>query len=217
VVSPPRKLFVEGGGHHNDALKTECRRAFATLLENAGFSRGRRPHIVPCGSRRNAYEQFCTAVRNGEAAILLVDAEAPVVVKDPWQHVAQRPGDEWGRPEGATEDHLHLMVQCMEAWFLADRRALEAFFGQGFHENALPAATCKPEEVGKPDLYRRLEQATRKTKTKGLYGKGKHSFKLLEMLDPNLIRKSGGWAERFFATLDRLMPPPGQSGTGRPR
>ncbi len=204
MVSPPRKLFVEGGGNHNDALKTECRRAFTALLERAGF-KGRMPRVVACGGRRNAYEQFGTAIRGGEgSAILLVDSEAPVVAEDPWQHVAQRPGDEWSRPAGATEDHLHLMVQCMEAWFLADRRALEEFFGQGFHGNALPAATCVPEDVDKLDLYNRLKQATGRTKTKGVYDKGKHAFKLLAMLDPNLVRKAGDWAARFFSTLDRL-------------
>ncbi len=204
MVSPPRKLFVEGGGNQNDALKTECRRAFTALLEKAGF-KGHMPRVVACGGRRNAYEQFCTAIRGGEAAILLVDSEAPVAAEDPWQHVAQRPGDEWERPAGATEGHLHLMVQCMEAWFLADRRTLGDFFGQGFHENSLPAATCVPEDLDKLDLYRRLEQATRRTKTKGAYDKGKHAFKLLARLDPDLVRKAGGWAERFFATLDRLM------------
>jgi hypothetical protein len=204
VVSRPWKLFVEGGGNHNDALKTECRRAFTALLEKAGL-KGRMPRVVACGGRRNAYEQFCTAIAGGEEAILLVDSEAPVAVGDPWQHVARRPGDEWDRPDGATEDHLHLMVQCMEAWFLADRRALRDYFGQGFQENALPVAGCIPEEVGKLDLYSRLDQATRKAKTKGAYDKGRHSFKLLAVIDPVLVRKAGGWSERFFATLDRLM------------
>jgi hypothetical protein len=202
VVSRARKLFVEGGGD-NDALRTECQKAFTTLLEKAGFKE-RMPRIVACGGRRNAYNQFCTAIRSGEGlAILLVDSEASVTEADPWRHVAQRPDDEWQKPAGATEDHLHLMVQCMEAWFLADRQALQEFFGQGFNENALPAAAC--EQVGKPDLYRSLEQATRGTKTKGSYGKGKHSFKLLELLDPDLVRKTSPWAERFFLTLDRLL------------
>jgi hypothetical protein len=126
VVSPLRKLFVEGGGNHNGALKTECRRAFTALLERAGCKG--RPQVIPCGGRQNAYEQFCTAIRGGEvSALLLVDAEAPVVERDPWRHVAQRPDDKWQKPAGATEDHLHLMVQCMEAWFLADRQALHAF------------------------------------------------------------------------------------------
>ena len=119
--------------------------------------------------------------------------------------MAQRPGDGWVKPAGATEDHLHLMVQCMEAWFLADRRALKEFFGPGFRERALPAATSQPEKVSKPDLYHKLEQATRDTKTKGTYGKGEHSFKLLATLDPALVRKACPWAERFFVTLDRWM------------
>lgn len=203
-MSPIRKLFVEGGGNHNDALKSECRRAFTALLERAGFDV--RPHIVACGGRQNAFAQFCTAIRGGEdSAVLLVDSEAPVAHGDPWQHVAQRPGDKWVKPAGATEDQLHLMVQCMEAWFLADRQALGRFFGQGFNENALPAATRTAEDVDKVELYHKLEQATRTTKTKGTYQKGQHAFKLLAKLDPNLVRKSSRWAERFFATLDRLM------------
>lgn len=204
MVSPTRKLFVEGGGDHNDALKTECRRAFAALLEKAGF-KGRMPRIVACGGRQNAFDQFCTAMDGGELAILLVDSEGPVDQESSWQHVAQRPGDRWVKPADATEDHLHLMVQCMEAWFLADRQAIRTFFGQGFNENTLPPVTCAPEDVEKLDLYRKLEQATRKTKTKGAYDKGDHAFRLLAMLDPNLVRKSSPWAERFFSTLERLM------------
>jgi Domain of unknown function (DUF4276) len=199
-----RKLFVEGGGDHNHALKAECRRAFRERLERAGLEM-RHLQVVPCGGRHQAYRQFCTAIRSGEPALLLVDAEAPVVVENPWQHVARRPGDKWDQPEGATEEQLHLMVQCMEAWLLADRRALREYFGQGFQESSLPAATRGVEEVGKSDLYDSLEKATRKTKTKGAFAKGKHSFKLLAMLDPDLIRTAGGWAERFFVTLERLL------------
>lgn len=203
MVSPPRKIFVEGGGDHNDALRSECRRAFKKLLEKAGF-KGRLPQAIPCGGRRNAYEQFCTAIDGGEiSSILLVDSEAPVVTDDPWQHVAQRPGDGWRKPDGATAAHLHLMVQCMEAWFLADRRALREYFGQGLQETALPAETLGPEDVRKRDLFSKLKQATRRVKTKGAYDKGRHSFKLLERLDPDLVRKTCPWAERFFVTLDR--------------
>jgi hypothetical protein len=200
------KLFVEGGGD-SDSLKTECRRGFRHLLDRAGL-KGRMPRVVPCGGRKNAFEQFCTELEGGgtDGAFLLVDAEDPVTRASPWEHVAQRHGDEaWFRPDGATEDHLHLMVQCMEAWFVADRRALRDFYGQGFQEGALPATTSKTEEVGKRILCDKLEQATRNTKTKGIYSKGQHSFKLLAMLDPSVVRKASPWADRFFATLDRLL------------
>jgi Domain of unknown function (DUF4276) len=199
------KLFVEGGGD-GDSLKTECRRAFTQLLERAGLG-GRLPRLVACGGRQNAFEQFWTATAEGgqtDLVFLLVDAEEPVTCASPWDHVARQRGEAWARPAGVKDDHLHLMVQCMEAWFVADRPALRKFFGQGFNENALPPATAKIEEVSKLDLYRKLEQATRGTKTKGIYGKGPHSFKLLATLEPSRIRQASPWAERFFATLDRL-------------
>jgi hypothetical protein len=168
VKHPERKLLVEGGGN-NEALKTECRRAFAKLLERAGLE-DRKPRIVACGSRGHAFDQLWTAMASlvaGDVAVLLVDAEAPVTATSPWDHVKARPGDGWDKPGAATDDHLHLMVQCMESWFLADRDAMRRFFGQGFQESALPPATAKTEDVSKNDLYAKLEQATRSTKTKG--------------------------------------------------
>jgi Domain of unknown function (DUF4276) len=196
------KVFIEGGGD-GEALKTECRRAFSKLLEKAGF-KGRLPRLVACGSRRNAFDQFCAELAHGQA-ILLVDAEGPVTQASPWTHVAQREGDKWTKPNGATDAHLHLMVQCMEAWYLADRVALLRFYGQGFNENALPAKTANLEDVRKNDVYTSLERATQHTKTKGRYGKSEHSFKLLATLDPDLIRNASPWAARFFVNLDGLL------------
>lgn len=47
-------------------------------FEKAGLS-GKMPSISACGGRRSAYEDYCTAIKNGEAAVLLVDSEAPVI------------------------------------------------------------------------------------------------------------------------------------------
>ncbi len=201
-----RKLFVEGGDDHHSALAIGCRRGFGKLLEKAGLGQ-RMPRIVACGGRGRAYGQFCTAVKNledGDLAVLLVDSEAPVTGASPWDHVKQREGDGWERPDGATDDHLHLMVQCMESWFLADRSAMRTFFGNGYRENALPPPTAKIEDVSRTDIYATLKAATKDT-TKGAYGKGAHSFLLLATLEPQLVRAASPWAERFFATLDRLL------------
>jgi hypothetical protein len=192
------KIYVEGGGD-SDALRTRCRRGFSKLIENAGF-KGRMPRIVACGGRRCAYEDFCTAVENATAdefPLLLVDSEAPVSSAS-WDHLKARDG--WDRPSQATDEHAHLMVQCMEAWFLADRDVLSKFFGQGFRPNALPA-TNNVEEISKEDLSRGLENATRNTRTKGAYDKGKHSFELLGVLNPAKVQDSSRHARRFFATL----------------
>jgi hypothetical protein len=193
------KLFVEGGGD-DASLKTECRRAFSTLLEKAGF-KGRMPRVVACGDRRNTFEQFCTALTAGEQALLLVDAEGPLgdpAKTSPWDHVAQREGDKWERPKHSTEDQLHLMVECMEAWFLADLEGLKRFYGSDFLETNLPKQA--PEKVSKVDLYKALKASTAKTKSKGRYDKGAHSFKLLATLNPTRICTACPWAKRFFET-----------------
>ena len=49
---------------------------------------------------------------------------APVISALPWDHVTQRTGEGGVRPEGATDAHLHLMVQCMETWLVARRPVL---------------------------------------------------------------------------------------------
>lgn len=207
VKHPTRTLFVEGGGNKNSSLQTECRRAFTLLLEAVGF-KGRLPRIISCGGRHQAYDRFCTAVQHlqeHDVAVLLVDSEAAVTESSPWVHVKQRAGDGWDKPDGTSDDQLHFMVQCMEAWFLADRDVMREFYGSGYRENALPPATAQIEDVSKTDLFSKLKAATRDTTAKGTYGKGKHSFKLLASLDPALVRKASPWAERFFSTLDTLL------------
>jgi hypothetical protein len=206
VVGPVRKHFVEGGGEKNASLHTECRSAFRKLLERAGLG-GRMPRIVACGSRRNALDQFCTAVqclRPGDVAILLVDSEDPISMGSPWEHVRDRQDDRWSRPLGATDDHLHLMVECMEAWFLADRGAMRSYFGNGFKANRLPPEDALPGSVQKDELLKSLRRATGDCST-GSYRKGAHAFKLLACMNPDLIRKRSPWAERFFSTLGRLL------------
>lgn len=208
------KLYVEGGGDA-PALKTACREGFAKFLAKAGLA-GRMPRVVACGSRADAYDSFCTALRTGEAAMLLVDSEAPVVAaaqpgdatvredRDrwlPWLHLRQREGDGWEKPAGSDDVQCHLMVQCMEAWLIADRDTLKAFFGQGFKENALPATANPLEAVGKRQLYDALEKATRDCKTKGAYGKGEHSFKLLALANPDSVMQASPWARRFVETV----------------
>lgn len=202
------KLYVEGGGD-SASLKTACREGFSVFLKKAGLQ-GRMPRIVACGSRRNAYESFCTAVANGEVAFLLVDSEAPVMSQYqqgearswlPWGHLASREGDGWQKPQGADNTHCHLMTQCMESWLCADPKALESFFAQGFKANQLPSAAGGVEAVAKQQLYQALGLATKSCKTKSTYGKGEHSFKLLALIDPAKVVAASGWAKRFVDAM----------------
>ena len=152
------------------------------------------------GSRH--YEDFCHAFdspHGDEFVALLVDSEAPVAEgSGPWQHLKDR--DNWDRPAGATDDNAHLMVQCMEAWFLADKCRLAAFFGRGFNRNALPR---RPdiEDTAKMDVLDGLKNATRQCRPKGEYGKGRHSFEILSKIDPCKVTAASPHAGRLVNIL----------------
>ena len=75
------RLYVEGGGKTN-LLRTECRQGFSAFLEKAGLA-GHMPRVISCGSRKDAYDDFLTALGNGEAAMLLVDSEAVPLAPSP--------------------------------------------------------------------------------------------------------------------------------------
>ena len=202
VRGTKRRLIVEGGGTQNPALQTECRRAFRRLLERAGVTAGR-PRIVAAGGRRRAYDLYTTAIKNsqsGEHIVLLVDADEPVTSETAWEHVRTRGQDGWSRPEEAGDEDLHLMVQCMEAWFLADPHVLGSFFGQGFKQDRLPKG-ADIEAIPKQAILDGLRAASAAAKTKGKYGKGSHSFKILSLLDPQRIKEASPWARRFFESL----------------
>ena len=195
------KIYVEGGPGR---LEGKCRRGFREFLEKAGL-KDRMPSIIACGGRDRAYDKFCTAQRNARAndfIVLLVDSEEGVEEDiGPWAFLKRR--DHWSRPDGTRDDNVHLMVQCMEAWFLADRDTLAHFFGDGFNANPLPNR-FDVENIPKSDLYDALERATQAS-SKGKYGKGRHSFDLLAQLDPQKVTQASPYAKRLVDILiDRM-------------
>jgi hypothetical protein len=200
------KVYVEGGGDHNKALDTECRRGFSKFFRNAGL-KNRMPRVVACGGRTGAFDCFKTSHENAgseDFAILLVDSEAPVAGPDPWEHVRLRAGDGWDRPAGASCDRLHLMVQAMEAWFYADKDALQKYYRQGFRPGAL-SPRLDIDNIPKADLFTGLKSATRACVTKGEYSKGGHSFAILALIDPARVRDaSPEHAGRLFDVLHRV-------------
>jgi hypothetical protein len=198
------RIYAEGGGNRDDT-KTLLRQGFREFfrdLEAIARERNIGWRIVACGSREGAYRAFKIALKANPTAfnVLLVDAEE-AVEQTPWLHLAQRDG--WACPEGVTDDQCHLMVQCMEAWFIADRDTLRQYYGQGFLQNTLPR-TRNIETVAKVDLSRRLEQATRQTQ-KGEYHKIRHGTELLARVSTSLVRASCPHCDRLFITLHRVM------------
>ncbi|MCH8311968.1 MAG: DUF4276 family protein [Nitrospinae bacterium] len=176
------RIYVEGGGDRKDT-KAKCRRGFAVFFKKI-FPERKQPKITACGGRTKAFRSFCIATRQNpeNINILLVDSEEPVS-KRPWEHLKDK--DNWDRPDEATDDSAHLMVQCMESWFLADKDVLAEYYGQGFSLNALPQR-MNIEEIPKSDIQQALEQAT-KNSQKGTYHKTKHAFDILASIDPSKL------------------------------
>lgn len=195
------RIYVEGGGNNKDTLK-RCNEGFASYcrkLTPANHSAG----IVACGGRQQAFNRFSTAVGSSEAddvCVLLVDAEAPVT-SETVQHLHSRDG--WNFP--ALDRHkVFLMVQAMEAWFLADRETLTKFYDGGFLAGSLPGSPTDVEAVPKDDLESKLKHASHATKSKGEYHKVKHGFALLALIDPDKVGNGSPHAKRFNEFLSGL-------------
>lgn len=195
-------IYIEGGGD-TAHLCSELRKGFKALFENAGF-RGRLPKVVACGSRNDAFGDFKIAYLSkskDEAILLLVDSEEVVNKLTKWEHVISR--DSWDKLANVTEDNIFLMVVTMESWFLADEDALVKFFGQGFEAKKLPH-NQNFEAIEKTKLYDGLKNAT-KNSSKGEYGKGQHSFKILSLLDTQKVKNHGKYSKEFFDYLHKIL------------
>lgn len=193
------RIYVEGGGV-GKTLRTKCRMGFSIFFEKAGLE-GRMPRIIACGDRETAFDRFRTAFETRETdefIVLLVDSEDAVADgTGPWEHLAQHDG--WVSPREAVEIQVHLMVRCMEAWFLADVDVLIGYFGPDFNVGALPGQK-KIEEIGKDDILKGLQSASRRC-GKGEYHKGGHSFDILQQIDPAKVCGVSPHAKRLVDTL----------------
>lgn len=195
------KFYVEGGGH-GGLSRPMCREAFTEYFRKSTQA-GRSPRVVVCGSRNEAFSRFKTAVENrpsGEIFALLVDSESPVINSSPVAHLHQQDG--WiFAPLGP--DKVFLMVQAMEAWFLADTTVLATFYGSNFISGPLPGSPTNIETIPKDDLEPRLKQASKNCQ-KGAYKKVKHGFALLALVSPAKVEIGSAHAKQLNAFLRSL-------------
>ena len=199
------RLYVEGGGDNTES-KRLFRTGFSEFLSDLNaIARRRRIRwsIIACGSREATWENYRDALADHPDAliILLVDSEGPVQDgQEPYAYL--RDHDRWSL-EVAENPRCHLMVQMMEAWFIADIDALRAFYGPEFHDRLLPRQT-DVEQIAKNLLSSALDNATRHTK-RGKYHKIQHASKLLAKIDVQKVRRSAKHCERLFAFLTEQM------------
>ena len=196
-------IYMEGGGDGASA-KAALRQGMDTLLEplkQLARAKSWRWRLVCCGSRNEAHRGFRNALDHGDGGvcILLVDAEGPVN-QSAGHHLQRREG--WDLC-ATPEDQIHLMVQAMEAWILADPPALAKYYGQGFRLTALPK-TQNLEDVSKQDLERGLRQATEDT-SKGRYHKIKHASDLLKRIDVSAVTSRCRHCKRLFEVLGQMI------------
>lgn len=182
-------LYLEGGARGDDSkeLQIRCREGFRKLLEECDYKK-RMPHLVACGSRRSAFEDFQAAVAGGRARDyigLWIDSEDPLRdLDEPWDHLKQR--DNWTQPAGVKNDQVLLMTTCMETSIVADRAALQKHYGAKLQESALPPLT-NLEQRSRHDVQEGLIRATRNCSNS--YSKGKRSYQVLAELAPATLMK----------------------------
>lgn len=199
-------IYVEGGGdgaQQKASLRGGFESLFAPWKERARSKR-MALRVVPAGDGRSAFDAWRNSLATAGPlqSALLVDSEAPLAGHGDaarHEHLSQRGWDFAGTPI----ERVHLMVQCMEAWIVADPDAVQRFYGQNFLVNAL-SRRQNLEQEPKADLFKRLEHATRPTQ-KGRYHKIRHASGLLAVLDPSRIALRCAHFSVFTRWLDAAI------------
>lgn len=199
------RIYVEGGGEQINT-KSRLQQGMSKFLERLT---GIRIKCIVCGTRNHAYRDFKNALKSHPDAInlLLVDSEDFVKPShpelNPKPHLINR--DQWDL-SGIDENRIHLMVQSMESWLIADADTLAKYYRQGFKKKAIPPNN-NVEEIPKDRVTSILQRATANTQ-KGEYHKIRHGPEILEMLDTSIVRRKAPYCDRLFQTIQDLVQEP---------
>lgn len=195
-MHPEIHIYFEG----DKLLKPGFNAFFKEIREQASGA-GRRLRLIDGRSGDEACRDFGIALRASVQVwnILLKDSEG---LLDASASAALCREHGWDRVHA---DSIFWMVEMMEAWFHADKDALKKFYGNSFKASALKK-NPNVEKIPKKDLETGLRQATRNT-PKGDYFDNKtlHGPKLLESIDPELVRAAAPNCQKLFeAVLAKL-------------
>jgi hypothetical protein len=175
------------------------REGFSEFFKELTAALGRAPRLIAGDGNPLRAFRLALDAHPGALNILLIDSEGPDDGKL-FETICQPKGiDDW------SKNHVFWMVQCMEAWFLADAEALRKYYGKDFRENAV-GGNPKVEEIPKSDVLKALKTATKDT-SKGRYHKTKHAPYLLKLLDPALVKQASGHCRRLFESVPELARP----------
>ena len=162
------------------------------------------PRIVRGGGRDETFRKFRIRFNQslpGEFPLLLVDSETPVRSGHSARRHLENQDSHWEWPDGIGDDNVFLMVQVMEAWFVADRQLLKRYFGNQIRENKFKAWPDL-EDVPKQVILGALTDAT--ATCPKAYAKGKVSFEILQELDPVRVEAACPHAKGLLDRLRKL-------------
>ena len=196
-------IYMEGGGDSIDtrAALRQGMDSFLQPLKHATRNRGWSWNLVCRGPRGEAFRAFCDAVSSAHdiLVVLLVDAERPVG-QPARHHLKERDG--WDL-SAVGEDRVHLMVQAMEAWFVADPTSISEYYGHGFRKEAL-SSEQDLEGVTTYNLSHWLRRAMRDS-SKGNYHKTRHASDLLKLIDRATVAARCRHCKRLFDVLGDMI------------
>lgn len=161
----------------------------------------------------------------GVLCVLLVDSEDPVpselpkpLVETPEEREVREHADAQARKDylvqrdhwelnGYPPEQIHLMVQCMETWIVADPDGLRKYYKKNFHPERLPVRSNLEDEP-KDQVALKFAAATRETgKEYAADGtaKGRHSGKILSFLSAGAVAKRCPRFATFTAWLGKRI------------
>ena len=162
-------------------------------------------NLVNGDSKWETVRDFVRAVRTDDDTVhnmLLVDSDKAVSNTSSMCEEIRR-GSTWDNAVVVDDRQLHFMVQVMESWFLADKSALEDYYGRSFRTNRLPS-NPNVEQIQKADVESGLRSATRET-GKGADHKTRHAPDLLARIDPSRVRSVAPHCDRLFRELGQAL------------
>ena len=185
---------------------SKLRSGFRNLLDRH-VERARNQRIrfrlISGGPRFEAVKDFLRIceLQPSQLNILLIDSEVNV---SNTEHAIRtlRASNFWDVSVACDDDQINFMVQAMEAWFIADPRALIEHFGHGFNANVLPnpqnVESVSPSEAI-TSIRSGLPRGRRRRRT---YSKSSDGARLLELIDETIVGQRCRHFRRLMDFLD---------------